>query len=540
MRYSDIPRGNKQRSGLGPVTMGVIALVVIVSVTYVAFTKFNPFHHPYELTAIFDDAGDVNSRAPVRIAGVDVGEVVKVEPMENGTAKVTMEIEEKGLPIRKDANVKVRSRLFLEGNYFVDIHPGTPQAAELKEGQPIPPNQTAAPVQNGEVLTALQSDTRESLQTLLAELSTAYKGQGARGLNNSIKYWERSFRDSSQVNEATLGTEPGDLQRVLKGQSRVFRALSRDENALANLVTDLNVTFAAFARQEDNLRAAIPALRDVLKVGRPALQSLNRALPQIRAFANDALPAARSSDRALTVQLPLIKQLRGLVSRNEARGLVADLLPTVPALVSLNKNSTRTFAETRALSSCQNNVLVPFAKEPIPDPDFPLNSGQPFFKQTSRAFVGLAGESRLADANSSYFRTQGGGGPTTVVSTGESGEKLFGQSALPIDSARPIAPAKRPVFRPGIPCETQETPNLNAASGQAETSTTSTGKLTAKQQLEFDEEKAQIEEHLRREKRGLPTLDPLDFSERGEILQARKLGLRWTEAGKLVKREGKR
>ena len=38
--------------------------------------------------------------------------------------KVTMEMKESGLPIHKDATLKIRSRIFLEGNFFVDLTPG--------------------------------------------------------------------------------------------------------------------------------------------------------------------------------------------------------------------------------------------------------------------------------------------------------------------------------------------------------------------------------------------------------------------------------
>jgi hypothetical protein len=41
-------------------------------------------------------------------------------------AVVEMEIKEKGLPIHKDARLKIRSRIFLEGNFFVDMSPGSP------------------------------------------------------------------------------------------------------------------------------------------------------------------------------------------------------------------------------------------------------------------------------------------------------------------------------------------------------------------------------------------------------------------------------
>ena len=87
-------------------------------------------------------------------------------------------------------------------------------------------------------------------------------------------------------------------------------------------------------------------------------------------------------------------QLRQLVQRDELGGLVPQLLATVPTLTKLNESQARSLAQTRSLAACQNRVLLPFSKEPIPDPDFPANTNQPFYKQTTRAFVGLAGESR--------------------------------------------------------------------------------------------------------------------------------------------------
>ena len=57
---------------------------------------------------------------------MDVGKVTKVEAVEAGedAVKVTMEIEDKGLPIHEDAELKIRPRIFLEGNFFVDLQPG--------------------------------------------------------------------------------------------------------------------------------------------------------------------------------------------------------------------------------------------------------------------------------------------------------------------------------------------------------------------------------------------------------------------------------
>ena len=355
-----------------PVVVGGIFIAIMAVAVFFAFTKNNPFSSPYELNAVFESANNLGENSPVRIAGIEVGKVKKVESLGDGSgmAKVTMEIEDRGLPIKKDARLKIRSRLFLEGNYFVDLQPGTPSGEKLGSGGTIPPSQTAFPVQFGQVLTALQSDTRDDLQVLLRELSVAYDGNGPAGLRQVFRFQESAYKNTSLVNTALLGRDRHDLSRLLDGQAKVFGALSRDEDALSSLVTDLNITIGAFARQADNLRLTIPALRDVLAVGRPALESLDGALPSIRAFARDALPGARTSRATLDAQIPFIQQARGLVSEEEARGLVRDLRPTVPALAQLNKSSARTFAQTRALAACQNNVLLPFSRTPIPDPAY--------------------------------------------------------------------------------------------------------------------------------------------------------------------------
>jgi hypothetical protein len=393
----------------------------------------------------------------------------------------------------------------------------------------------------------LRRDQREDFRIIFDELSTALEGAGAAGFNEAIRYWERAYRDSAQVSEAYLGTEEHDLSRLLKYQGKVFGALVRNENALKGFVTNLNRTMAAFAVQEDNLKATIPQLRDVLKVGRPALQSLNSALPSLRAFAREALPGTRAASPALDAQIPLVKQLRALVSEDELQGLARDLRDAVPDIIDLNQGSTKTFRQTRALSACQNNVLVPFAKEPIPDPDFASdnpdddNTGEPWVRQQQRAFVGLAGESRLFDGNSSYFRVQAGGGPVQLLTTGEAGQDYFARQLFPIEGVRPISPLSdyRPKFRPDQPCELQEVPDLHAEDGDAaeeEISPTSvrndarTQARMARSQFEWNK----VVDHMRRQARGLRTFDPFVYTGENEKEQLEKLGLVRLENGRLA------
>jgi phospholipid/cholesterol/gamma-HCH transport system substrate-binding protein len=430
---------------------GLIALLVLALAAYFGVTKANPFANPFEFEAVFNDVNNLKPNSPVRIAGVEVGKVKSVDPVEEGrgAASVTIEMQDEGLPLKRDARLKIRPRIFLEGNFFIDLQPGTPSAEELDDGATIPVTQTAAPVQFGDLLTALQRDTRSDLQTFLREYSKALDGGGAEGFNESIRWWEPAYRNGALANDATLGQDRDrDLQRVLSGQQATAEALTQDERALQDLVTNFNITAGALAREDAALAASLPALRDTLRTGYPALGALNAALPTVRAFARDALPGVESSDETLAAALPFMRQARLLMSEPELRGSARVLRRTIPAVVAFNRSSIPLLGETRALSACTNNVLVPFMQLEIPNPDEPDNDGQRVRSQFQRAFPGLAGESRLSDGNNQFFHA-GATPPAGKVRPGP-----------PPDGGNQPFP-----HRPDVPCETQGLPDMHAPGG---------------------------------------------------------------------------
>src|SRR6476619_7898759 len=116
----------RRRGGMSTFTVGMIALVVTLVGVYLGFTKSIPFRHHYTVTAAFLSANNLKKASPVRIAGVEVGKVTKIERASKGAngAIVTMQIQDKGRPIHEDATFKIRPRIFLEGNFFVDVTQG--------------------------------------------------------------------------------------------------------------------------------------------------------------------------------------------------------------------------------------------------------------------------------------------------------------------------------------------------------------------------------------------------------------------------------
>jgi phospholipid/cholesterol/gamma-HCH transport system substrate-binding protein len=461
-------RNPQHTSRLSYFQWGLLCLVGAVALTYFGFTKSVPFRDHYEVKAAFKSANNLRTGSLVRIAGVNVGKVTKVEFKDPGSenAVVTLRIDKQGRPIHKDAQVTLRQRIFLEGNLFVDVKPGTPSAPELQDGDMIPVNQTSYPVQLDQVLTALQRDTRDDLRVLLDQYSTALGGDGAPGFNRSIPYWEPAYKNSAIVNEATLGITEGDLAGYIKNAGATAAALDRNSGQLRSLITDFNTTAGAFARESGNLEAAVAELPRTLGVGMPALASLNEAFPPTRALAADLRPAVRSTGPTIDASRPLVAQLRGLVSRPELRGLVADLRPTVPALSSLTRNTVPLYKQVSLASSCQNEVILPWTRDTVPD-DFFKAKG-PVYQESVKWLPGISGESRSGDANGQYFRVLAGGGNFTATY----GKGIFATLTNPLQGTNPpkpqpsaVSPTGRPPIDSKTPCETQERPNLSTVVG---------------------------------------------------------------------------
>jgi virulence factor Mce-like protein len=441
--------------------VGLMTLIVLAALTYLGFTKSVPFRHHYTIGAIFRTANNVKPGSFVRIAGVNVGKVTDVQRVDSDAqaALVKMTIDDRGLPIHKDATASIRPRIFLEGNFFVDLSPGSPSAPVISDGDTLPINQTHSPVQLDQILTSLQAPTRKQLQNLLQELSTGLDRNGGAGFNRSIRYWESAYKNGAIVADAQLGENPHDLSGYLKSSGEVAAALNSDPVALQDLISQFDITANAFARQQANLSAAIGELPRTLHAGMPALLALDNAFPPLRRFITAWRPATRSSGPAIDASTPLVQQLQALVSRPELRGLVFALRPTVPALTKLDIKSVPLYEQVRAASSCQNTQILPWSHDTIQDSVFPAVG--PVYVESTKPFGGLASESRAGDANGQWFRVMLDGGSYAYPEP--AGTIL--QSSAPLLGANPPPPTTKTPFMPGVPCETQSKPDLHSIPG---------------------------------------------------------------------------
>ena len=320
----------KHKTGPSNFAVGAIVLLVAVIATYLGFTKSIPFRHHYEIHAVFRTANNIKPNSFVRIAGVNVGKVTTVDrlPSDKSAARVTMRIDKKGLPIHKDATIQIRPRIFLEGNFFVDIHPGSPSRADARRRRHDPGQPDQRRRCRSTRSSARCSPTRA--RTSSACSTSSPPGSAARaapGFNRSIPYWkdayERGAIASRRVARASSSTTSVELHQE-RGRHGRARWTATTASSRASSRTSTRPPPRS-PRATADLSNAVAELPRTLRAGRPALAvARTRAFPPLRRFIRDFRPGVRSSRPGASKPASRSsEQLRLAVQPSELRGLVA-------------------------------------------------------------------------------------------------------------------------------------------------------------------------------------------------------------------------
>ena len=481
------PGATESRFGWRP-SNTLIALIFIVIFTlgpYLAFTKHIPFTgYGYQLKATFANSANISVNSPVRIAGVDVGKVIE-RGNDGDTSTVTFTVEGKGRPIHEDAYAQIRPRIFLEGNFFIDLDPGSPSAPEMESEDTIPVSRTSISVQLDEVLTALQSPVRADLSRLLESYGEALThkptaaedvGQapevhgksGAEGLNGALRYGGDAGRYAAQVTNAFLGTEPGDLSRMIAGTGRAFGAFAHNERDLQELIVNFEVFTGALAAQSANLSTTFQRFAPALRTARTSLVSLNRTLPPLRAWAIEMEGPTAELPDLIAAARPWLAQARPLLSGKELGGVARMLRVGTPGLAgAAQAGKASTIPEINRISLCTTRVLVPTADQTVGGP---FSTGGPSYREFLYGLANLSGWGQNFDGNGYYARVQAGGGDQLVSLPNPLGNLSTDKVdwGHVVEAPTGIQPqlGGRPPKRPGVRCHTQPAPDVNGPLGQ--------------------------------------------------------------------------
>jgi ABC-type transporter Mla subunit MlaD len=257
----------------------------------------------------------------VRIGGVRVGLVEKIEPIQTQTgavyAKVDLKLDKSAEPVPKDSSVVVRSRSAL-GLKYLEINKGTSSEGYL-EGSTLPLKAAhPEPVEIDQVFNIFDPATRKAAQSNLVAFGDALAGRGP-DLNVAL----------GELRPVVTRLEPvaRNLASPKTGVGRFFRALADSAAEVApvaetqaQMFVALESTFGAFAE------VARPYIQETISEAPPTFDTLTRTAPRIRSFLGHSASLfadLRPGVRALSETSPTIAA---------ALETGADVLPGAPRL----------------------------------------------------------------------------------------------------------------------------------------------------------------------------------------------------------------
>jgi virulence factor Mce-like protein len=440
-------------------------LVGLLVAGYFAFRPGVPLADHYEITALVRSSNQLRNGAPVRIAGVDVGKVIGADAAPGNTTALKLRLDDAAQPLHRDATLRIRPRLFLEGGFYVELAPGTPEAPVLDSGGTLPITQSVLPVQFHQLLSVFEQPIRESLSGGLSALAEGFSDGGAEGLRAVAPNLEPMLRDLTIVADAARGTEPHDVSRIISSASRITGALAHDRRALADMVTNLRVTADALSADDHALADTIAGADDLMRNAPAGLRALDGALPILERVSREAAPAVRAAPGALGRTAGVLHDLGSLVAPGARERTISGLRTTFLDLPTLVVRLATLFPTIKPLSDCLRTHITPTLKLEAPDGD--LSSGRPVWQDFAHSMVGLASATQNFDANGYATRYLFGTGSETFSTENVTGVGVLQGNSGDTLQSRPIRPADGapPPIRRDVTCSSQPVPTLDADAG---------------------------------------------------------------------------
>ncbi len=253
---------------------------------------------PFELKAELETAQAVTpgQGQTVRVAGIRVGDIAQVD-YEDGLAVVTMDIDQKFLPVYKDATILLRPKTGLK-DMFLELDPGTKTAGEFEEGDTIKVENTAPDVNLDEVLELLDADTRAYLNLLLSGGAQGLDGRG-EDLGELLGSLGPLNRDLSRLN-TEVAKRKTNLANLIHNMDTFFGRVGQEDEEIAALIDSSNSALGAIASEDLDVQRATGLLGPTLRETRVALGETNELATVLGPTLNNLRPFARKLDKVNT------------------------------------------------------------------------------------------------------------------------------------------------------------------------------------------------------------------------------------------------
>jgi phospholipid/cholesterol/gamma-HCH transport system substrate-binding protein len=277
---------------------------------WITFGGPTPFKaKPYEVYIPFNEATQLAEQSDVRISGVSVGKVQKIEESPNGQrALATVDVEDQYAPIPKGTRAILRTKTLL-GETYVELTPGPPKGPQLHDGETLPLANVAESVQLDEIFRTFNARTRSAFQEWMQQAAVAIEGQGA-GLSSAFAELDPTFTDADRLFRV-LDTQRVAVKQLFSNGAVTFRALRGREGQLADLIRSSNAVFQTTAARDRDIEALFRAF--------PTFEDESRlTFDRLRGFAVNAdplmrqlVPAAEQLSPTLIAFSRLAPQMKG-------------------------------------------------------------------------------------------------------------------------------------------------------------------------------------------------------------------------------------
>jgi hypothetical protein len=246
-------------SRLQAVVLGLVVLAALGAAVYGVVRiadKQGYWNDTVELSAGFPEAHDVTPGTPVRLRGVDVGQVVAVEyPDHDGpgaevTVRMSVQAKYAGR-VYADASARINGSGLL-GAKVISLQPGDPGAGPLAGGRvrgvkPFGVDEAVAEVRD------LAKETRETVAGAKAVVTAVKDGQGSLG---------KLVRDDGLYDD--VRDTVGDARKLLARADKTVGALEGEMDNLRGLVGDGRDTLRSVKQNSDAL-SKMPIVRSYVE-----------------------------------------------------------------------------------------------------------------------------------------------------------------------------------------------------------------------------------------------------------------------------------
>jgi virulence factor Mce-like protein len=250
----------------------------------------------YDFKVSFAEATQLAQEADVRISGVKVGRVTKIELGDDGRSETTMVLDEKYAPLPSDTKAILRQKTLL-GETYVELTPGTNGAKKLHEGAKLATAQVAPTVELDEIFRAFDPKTRKAFQTWQTTVAQGINGRG-QDFSDALGQLQPFAEDTNKV-LAILESQQSAVKQFVKNTGVVFDALTERDNELASLIENSNRVFSTTAQRDQQIKETFIALPTFIEESKKTLRRLDSYAANTNPLVTELHPWARQASTTL-------------------------------------------------------------------------------------------------------------------------------------------------------------------------------------------------------------------------------------------------